>query len=164
MSFFCAIFVVWIKENLEIVTHSDNVKHVYGTSYNVVYSTEQLKHIQEQNKKQKPQVIDEKYLKRMSGLFYKFMKKAFRLVLTYFLFLVLGTAVGMFFYYVYLHLQASVAGQQAAFLKREDLMFTGRTLFGAKAPKGQEVEAHYFGTIKENVLEFMKEVNIELLY
>ena len=48
------------------------------------------------------------------------------------------------------------------FLQREDLMFTGRTLFGAKAPKGQEVEAHYFGTIRENVLEFMKEVNIEL--
>ena len=48
------------------------------------------------------------------------------------------------------------------FLKREDLMFTGRTLFGAKSPKTQEVEAHYFGTIKENVLEFMKEVNIEL--
>ena len=48
------------------------------------------------------------------------------------------------------------------FLKREDLVFTGRTLFGAKATKGQEVEAHYFGTIRENVLEFMKEVNIEL--
>lgn len=59
-------------ENLEIVTHSDNVKHVYGTSYNVVYSTEQLKQIQEQNLKQKQQVIDEKYLKRMSCLFYKF--------------------------------------------------------------------------------------------
>ena len=48
------------------------------------------------------------------------------------------------------------------FLKREDLVFTGRTLFGAKSPKTQEVEAHYFGTIRENVLEFMKEVNIEL--
>ena len=48
------------------------------------------------------------------------------------------------------------------FLKREDLMFTGRTLFGAPSPKGQEVEAHYFGTIKENVLSFMKELNIEL--
>lgn len=51
---------------------------------------------------------------------------------------------------------------RAKFLKREDLMFTGRTLFGAKSPKTQEVEAHYFGTIRENVLEFMKEVNIEL--
>lgn len=48
------------------------------------------------------------------------------------------------------------------FLKREDLMFTGRTLFGASAPKGQEVEAHYFGTIRENVLGFMKELNSEL--
>lgn len=61
-------------ENLEIVTHSDNVKHVYGTSYNVVYSTEQLKQIQKQNLQQKQQIIDEKYLKRMSCLFYKFMK------------------------------------------------------------------------------------------
>ena len=48
------------------------------------------------------------------------------------------------------------------FLKREDLMFTGRTLFGAPAPKSQEVEAHYFGTIRENVLAFMKELNSEL--
>ena len=48
------------------------------------------------------------------------------------------------------------------FLKREDLMYTGRTLFGAPAPKGQEVETHYFGTIKENVLGFMRELNIEL--
>jgi glutamine synthetase len=51
---------------------------------------------------------------------------------------------------------------QEKFLKRKDLIFTGRTLFGAPSPKGQEVEAHYFGTIKENVLAFMKEVNIEL--
>ena len=48
------------------------------------------------------------------------------------------------------------------FLKREDLMYCGRTLFGASAAKGQEVEAHYFGTINENVLGFMKELNIEL--
>ena len=48
------------------------------------------------------------------------------------------------------------------FLKREDLMYCGRTLFGAPAAKGQEVEAHYFGTINENVLGFMKELNIEL--
>ena len=51
---------------------------------------------------------------------------------------------------------------QEKFLKRKDLIFTGRTLFGAPSPKGQEVEAHYFGTIKENVLAFMKEINIEL--
>ena len=54
------------------------------------------------------------------------MKKAFRLVLTYFLFLVIGTAIGMFFYYVYLHLQASVAGQQAPLFIKEDLF---RVLF-----------------------------------
>lgn len=48
------------------------------------------------------------------------------------------------------------------FLKRKDLMFTGRTLFGAPSPKDQEVEAHYFGTINEQVLAFMKELNKEL--
>ena len=48
------------------------------------------------------------------------------------------------------------------FLKRKDLIFTGRTLFGAPSPKGQEVEAHYFGTINEQVLAFMKELNKEL--
>jgi glutamine synthetase len=48
------------------------------------------------------------------------------------------------------------------FLKREDLMFTGRTLFGASSPKSQEVESHYFGSIQENVLKFMKELNNEL--
>ena len=46
--------------------------------------------------------------------------------------------------------------------KRPDLLFTGRTLFGAKAPKGQELEDHYFGTIKTRVAEFMKEVDEEL--
>ena len=46
--------------------------------------------------------------------------------------------------------------------KRPDLLFTGRTLFGAKAPKGQELEDHYFGTIKPRVAEFMKEVDEEL--
>ncbi len=48
------------------------------------------------------------------------------------------------------------------FLAREDLKFTGRTLFGAMPPKGQELEDHYFGSIKENIACFMKEVNEEL--
>ncbi len=48
------------------------------------------------------------------------------------------------------------------FLKRKDLMFTGRTLFGAPSPKGQEVEAHYFGAINEQMFAFMKELNKEL--
>ena len=47
-------------------------------------------------------------------------------------------------------------------LKREDLIFTGRTLFGAPAPKGQEMEDHYFGVIRERVGEFMKDLNVEL--
>ena len=48
------------------------------------------------------------------------------------------------------------------FDKRKDLIYTGRTLFGAKAPKGQEMEDHYFGAIKPKVQEFMKELNDEL--
>lgn len=48
------------------------------------------------------------------------------------------------------------------FDKRKDLIYTGRTLFGAKAPKGQELEDHYFGAIKPRVQEFMKELNDEL--
>ncbi len=48
------------------------------------------------------------------------------------------------------------------YLKREDLIFTGRTLFGAPAPKGQEMDDHYFGTIKERVLAYMTELNEEL--
>ena len=46
--------------------------------------------------------------------------------------------------------------------QRKDLIFTGRTLFGAKPPKGQELEDHYFGTLKERVSVFMKELDIEL--
>lgn len=46
--------------------------------------------------------------------------------------------------------------------KRKDLIFTGRTLFGAKAPKGQEMEDHYYGSIKERVFAFMKELDDEL--
>lgn len=46
--------------------------------------------------------------------------------------------------------------------KRKDLMFTGRTLFGASAPKGQEMGDHYFGTIKPRVAEFMRDLDQEL--
>jgi len=48
------------------------------------------------------------------------------------------------------------------FDKRKDLIFTGRTLFGAKPPKGQEMDDHYFGAIKPEVQSFMKELNDEL--
>ena len=46
--------------------------------------------------------------------------------------------------------------------RREDLILTGRTLFGAKPPKGQELEDHYFGTIKPRVAAFMRELDEEL--
>ena len=46
--------------------------------------------------------------------------------------------------------------------KRPDLMVAGRTLFGAKPPKGQELEDHYFGVIKPRVQAFMKDLNTEL--
>lgn len=46
--------------------------------------------------------------------------------------------------------------------QRKDLIFTGRTLFGNKPPKGQELEDHYFGSIKERVASFMKELDTEL--
>ncbi|MBR2732106.1 MAG: glutamine synthetase III, partial [Clostridia bacterium] len=51
---------------------------------------------------------------------------------------------------------------KALYLKRPDLMFTGRTLFGAKPPKGQEMDDHYFGSIKLRVAAFMKELDVEL--
>ena len=51
---------------------------------------------------------------------------------------------------------------KAAWEKREDLIFCGRTLFGAKSPKGQELEDHYFGMIKPRVQAFMKDLNEEL--
>ncbi|MCM1183243.1 MAG: glutamine synthetase III [Roseburia sp.] len=64
---------------------------------------------------------------------------------------------------------ASVGPEQEYFLvdkdlffQRKDLMFAGRTLFGAPAPKGQEMEDHYFGVIKERVGAYMKDLNKEL--
>jgi len=48
------------------------------------------------------------------------------------------------------------------YLKRKDLRLTGRTLFGAKPPKGQELEDHYFGSIRPRVMKFMEELNQEL--
>ena len=64
---------------------------------------------------------------------------------------------------------ASVGPEQEYFLvdkdlymKRTDLMFSGRTLFGAPAPKGQEMEDHYFGVIRERVGTFMQDLNKEL--
>ena len=48
------------------------------------------------------------------------------------------------------------------YLKRKDLVFTGRTLFGANPPKGQELDDHYFGAIRERIAAFMKDVNEEL--
>lgn len=64
---------------------------------------------------------------------------------------------------------ASVGAEQEYFLidrekylQREDLIFTGRTLFGAPAPKGQELEDHYFGTIRERIGAYMKDLNLEL--
>ena len=64
---------------------------------------------------------------------------------------------------------ASVGAEQEYFLvdkdlylQRKDLMFAGRTLFGAPAPKGQEMEDHYFGVIKERVGAYMKDLNEEL--
>ena len=48
------------------------------------------------------------------------------------------------------------------FLKRKDLIFTGRTLFGAMPPKGQELDDHYFGAIRERIAGYMKDVNEEL--
>ena len=51
---------------------------------------------------------------------------------------------------------------RALYEKRSDLIFTGRTLFGAKSPKGQELEDHFFGTIRPRVQAFMNDLNEEL--
>ena len=48
------------------------------------------------------------------------------------------------------------------FLKRPDLIYTGRTLFGARPPKGQELDDHYFGSLKPRVADFMQELDEEL--
>ena len=62
--------------------------------------------------------------------------------------------------------RTSVGPEQEYFLidkemydKRRDLIYTGRTLFGAKAPKGQELDDHYFGFIKPRVEEYMADLN-----
>ncbi len=51
---------------------------------------------------------------------------------------------------------------KSLYLKRKDLIYTGRTLFGTPAPKGQEMDDHYFGSIKPRVREFMEDLNEEL--
>lgn len=63
----------------------------------------------------------------------------------------------------------TVGGEQEYFIvdkklydKRKDLKLTGRTLFGAMAPKGQEMDDHYFGTLKERIAKYMEEVDLEL--
>ena len=63
----------------------------------------------------------------------------------------------------------SVGAEQEYFLvdaekfeERKDLIYTGRTLFGAMPPKGQELDDHYFGTIRQRIASFMRDVNIQL--
>ena len=58
-------------ENLEIVTHQDNIKHSKGLNYDIIYKSENLKLLQEMNKNEKKQEIDKQYLNRISGLFFK---------------------------------------------------------------------------------------------
>lgn len=67
------------------------------------------------------------------------------------------------------YVRTSVGPEQEYFLvdkemfeKRPDLVYTGRTLFGAMPPKGQELDDHYFGVIKPRVIAFMEELNEEL--
>ena len=48
------------------------------------------------------------------------------------------------------------------FMQRKDRIYTGRTLFGAMPPKGQELDDHYFGTIRQRIAAFMRDVNVEL--
>ena len=58
-------------ENLEIVTHQDNIKHSKGLNYDIIYKSEDLKLLHEMNKNEKKQEIDKQYLNRISGLFFK---------------------------------------------------------------------------------------------
>lgn len=51
---------------------------------------------------------------------------------------------------------------EGVYSKRKDLIFTGRTLFGAKSPKGQELADHYFGALKSRVIDFMHDLDREL--
>ena len=51
---------------------------------------------------------------------------------------------------------------KALYDRRKDLIYCGRTLFGAPAPKGQEMEDHYFGTLKPRVSAFMHDLDMEL--
>ena len=51
---------------------------------------------------------------------------------------------------------------KALYDRRPDLIYTGRTLFGARPPKGQELDDHYFGSIKPRVAAYMKELDEEL--
>lgn len=67
------------------------------------------------------------------------------------------------------HVTTTVGAEQEYFLidkalyeKRKDLLYTGRTLFGSKPPKGQELEDHYFGVIKPRVSAYMKDLDEEL--
>ncbi len=58
-------------ENLEIVTHQDNIRHSKGLNYDIIYKSEDLKLLQEMNKNKKKQEIDKQYLNRISGIFFK---------------------------------------------------------------------------------------------
>ena len=67
------------------------------------------------------------------------------------------------------HVIATLGPEQEYFLidrafyeQRLDIILTGRTLFGAAPPRGQEMEDHYFGTLHERVASFMHELNVEL--
>ncbi len=67
------------------------------------------------------------------------------------------------------HVKATAGAEQEYFLvdkkvfdRREDLLFTGRTLLGAMTPKGQEMDDHYYGSIKTRVSEFMHDLNVAL--
>jgi len=75
----------------------------------------------------------------------------------------------LFGHYQVKHVTPTVGPEQEYFLidrdlyaRRRDLIYTGRTLFGAKPPKGQELDDHYYGSIKPRVAAFMREVDDEL--